>query len=330
MALLLLGQAIGSPRCAGHTPTPMSLPSPSDFPPPAGPVVLAVLFGALLHAAWNALIKSSRDKSLDTALIHSLGSLVALPLLALLGPPPPQAWPFVAASVLLHLGYYTALAGAYRHGDLGLTYPVMRGSAPLLVALGSQALTGEQLSGPAWAGVGTICAGVLMLGLAGWRPGTQAAGSGGHAVALRFALSNAVIIAAYTVVDGLGVRASGLGPGSAPLQTARYVAALFAFDGLAYGLMVLWQRRGRTAESWAYARMRWPLALLGTVASLGSYGIALWAMTRAPVAVVAALRETSVLFAAGISALWLREGFGWRRAAGTLVVVGGVMMLRLG
>lgn len=285
-----------------------------------GPVALAVLFGALLHASWNALIKSSTDKELDTALIHSLGFFVALPLLLFTGLPAVASWPYLLASMGVHIGYYVALAGAYRHGELGLTYPVMRGCAPLLVALSSHALIGESISPMAWAGVAAVCAGVVLLGLS---PASLHASGGHRGKALRFALCNAAIIAVYTLIDGLGVRASG--------DAAAYVAALFLFDGVPYLLLVLWRRgpAGRPA-AWRYMGGRWRIACLGTIASLGSYGIALWAMTRAPVAVVAALRETSVLFAALIGTLWLKERFGLQRALGTGVVVAGVMALRFG
>ncbi|MBS0425865.1 MAG: EamA family transporter [Proteobacteria bacterium] len=285
-----------------------------------GPVALAVLFGALLHASWNALIKSAVDKELDTALIHSIGFFVAFPLLLFSGLPAVASWPYLLASMLVHIGYYVALAGAYRHGELGLTYPVMRGCAPLLVALGSHALIGESISSMAWVGVAGVCAGVVLLGLS---PASLQAADGHRGKALRFALCNAAIIAVYTVIDGLGVRASG--------NAAAYVAALFLFDGVPYLLLVLWRRgrHGRPA-AWRYMGGRWRIACLGTVASLGSYGIALWAMTRAPVAVVAALRETSVLFAALIGTLWLKERFGLQRSLGTGVVVAGVMALRFG
>ena len=116
------------------------------------PVVGAVLVGALLHAGWNALVKSSTDKALDTALIHLLGSVVAIPLVALVGWPPASAWPWLAASLVIHVAYYTALAGAYQHGDLGLTYPLMRGTAPLLVALSATVTLGETLTPLAWIG----------------------------------------------------------------------------------------------------------------------------------------------------------------------------------
>ena len=281
------------------------------------PIMAAVLFGALLHASWNALIKSGTDHQLDTALIHVLGCFVGLALLAVAGLPRAEAWPWLAASLLVHVGYYITLVGAYRHGDLGFAYPIMRGTAPLLVALASGRLLGEHLPAPVWAGVAGIFGGVLLIGLA---RSTHRSGSRRHALA--FALTNAVIIATYTIVDGLGVRASG--------NALQYVALLFLLDGLPYFLIVMWQRRTARASAFAYIGRRWKIALLGSFASLGSYGIALWAMTRAPVASVAALRETSVLFAALIGVLLLGERFRLQRALGTGAIVAGVMALRFG
>ena len=280
-------------------------------------VMLAVLCGALLHAAWNALIKSSGDKAVDTALVHSLAALLATPLMLWVGLPPRGAWPFIAASLVVHVGYYNALVGAYRHGDLGLTYPIMRGCAPLLVALGSTTLIGESPSAVAWLGIVGITAGVALVGLA--HPGQTLH----HRKALAFAFANAAIIAIYTVVDGLGVRTSG--------NALRYVMVLSVLDGITYPLGV-WLRRSAEArtEIARYARGRWPVALLGGGASIGSYAIALWAMTQAPVASVAALRETSVLFAALLGTVLLKERFGLQRAAGTGVIVCGVMALRFG
>ena len=274
-------------------------------------VVGAVLFGALLHASWNALVKSSSDKDLDMAVIHLIGSFLGIPLVALAGWPVAAAWPYIAASVVVHIGYYLALTGAYRHGELGLTYPLMRGVAPLLVALSATFTLGETLSPLAWAGVLCISCGVLVLGL------------NAHALkvpkAVGFALTNAVIIAIYTVIDGLGVRASG--------NALQYVATLFLLDGWPFALL-MFATRGRAVG--IYARHRWPVATLGACASLGSYGIALWAMTRAPVATVAALRETSVLFAVLLGAWFLKEAFTPRRVLGACVIVAGVMALRLG
>ncbi|MFT3665921.1 EamA family transporter [Piscinibacter sp.] len=281
-----------------------------------GAVLAAVLLGALLHASWNALIKSGSDKSLDTALIHGLGIVVALPLVAATGLPARASWPFLGASIVVHLGYYLALVGAYKHGDLGLTYPVMRGLAPPLVALASAAVIGERLGATAWAGVLAVSLGVIAIGLS-----RGIVGGGQRGTALRYALANAAIIALYTIVDGLGVRASG--------NALAYVATLFVFEGMPYLALVLWRRRARMQATLAHVRARWPLALAGTAASFGSYAIALWAMTKAPVALVAALRETSVLFAALLGALWLKEGFGALRLGGTALVLAGVMALRL-
>jgi phosphonate utilization associated putative membrane protein len=281
------------------------------------PVVGAVLFGALLHASWNALIKSGRDLQLDTALIHLLGCGVGAVLVVSVGLPPAAALPWLAASVVIHVGYYITLVGAYRHGELGFAYPIMRGSAPLLVALLSGRLIGEHLPLATWLGVAGISAGVLAIGLT--RSTRLSGGSRGHALA--YALANAAIIASYTIVDGLGVRASG--------NALQYVALLFLVDGAPYFAIVIWQRRAALAPSLAYMRARWPVALLGACASLGAYGITLWAMTQAPVASIAALRETSVLFAALIGVLVLKERFRLQRALGTGAVVIGVMALRL-
>ncbi len=275
------------------------------------PVVLAVLFGAFLHAGWNAQVKSSTDKALDTALINLLASFLAIPLVWWFGWPPVEAWPFIAASIVIHIGYYVALSGAYRHGDLGLTYPLMRGSAPLLVALSASVTLGETLSPMAWIGVVAVCLGVLTLGL------TQHAFDSPRAV--QFALVNAVIIASYTVVDALGVRATG--------SAMPYVATLFLLDGWPFALIVFARRKWAVGP---YIQRRWRVALVGAAASIGSYAVALWAMTQAPVATVAALRETSVLFAALLGVWFLKEVFTLRRAVGTGVIVCGVMALRLG
>jgi phosphonate utilization associated putative membrane protein len=280
------------------------------------PVVAAVLFGALLHASWNALIKAGEDQALDTALIHVLGCGVGAALVVWVGLPRREALPWLAASVVIHIGYYVTLVGAYRHGELGFAYPLMRGTAPLIVALGSGRLIGEHVPFAAWLGVVAISAGVVAIGLT---RSAREAGSRRHA--LGYALANAAIIAAYTTVDGIGVRASG--------NAAQYVALLFLVDGLPYFAIVLWQRREALAPAFAYMRRRWPVALLGSCASLGAYGIALWAMTRAPIASVAALRETSVLFAALIGVVMLKERFRLQRAVGTGAIIAGVMALRL-
>lgn len=279
-------------------------------------LVAFVLTGALLHASWNALVKSSADKALDSALIHALRSVVAWPLLAWVGLPPPEALPFVCASAILHLAYYSALVGAYRHGDLSLGYPIMRGASPLLVAFVSSTALGENLSLPAWIGVLAISTGVLLLAHSG--------GSLTKPKAVGFALLNAGVIALYTLVDALGARTADQHGG----HSLQYIALLFALDGWAYAALVMRKRLWTPALGYARRRLAWSLG--GACASAASYAIALWAMTLAPVAAVAALRETSVLFAAILGALLLGERISRGKILGTLSILGGVLALRLG
>ena len=279
-------------------------------------VTFAVLGAALLHASWNALIKAGRDPLLDTALVALSGTLVALPLTLLVEPPERAAWPYIFATVVVHIGYYVAMAAAYRQGDLSLGYPIMRGVAPLIVALAGGALFGEALSAGGWTGVLLICGGVVSLAFVSRRK-SVAAGKSATAATL-WALAGAAIIATYTLIDATGVRASG--------GTERYVVWLFVFIGLPFGLAVLALKRG---EFLRHAARYWWRGVAGAAMSGLSYGIALWAMTRAPVAVVAALRETSVLFAALIGAWLLKEGSIVPRLAGAAAVLAGLVALRL-
>jgi phosphonate utilization associated putative membrane protein len=274
-------------------------------------VMVAVLFGAMLHASWNVLVKSSSDKTLDTALIHLCCSFIAIPFLLVLGLPPPESWPYLAASVLIHVAYYFALAQAYHHGELGLTYPLMRGVAPLMVAIGSLLfIDGASMSIHGWLGVGLICLGVLVLGFS--------AGLFEHRRAIGIALANSAIIALYTLVDAKGVRESQ--------NAAQYIAALFAFDGWVFALWVLYLRK---KKAFSYVKERWAIALGGAAASVSSYAIALWAMTVAPVAAVAALRETSVLFAVLLGTWFLKEELTPRRLLSIAVIISGAVALRL-
>jgi phosphonate utilization associated putative membrane protein len=281
------------------------------------PVVFAVLFGALLHAGWNVLVKSGGDKSLDVALLAALAGVAALPVLLVVGLPDAASWPWLAASLAIHVGYYLTLGEAYRHGDFGVAYPLMRGSAPCLVALGSGIALGERLSPGQWLGVCAVAVGVALVGL------SRARDALAHRRALAFAFANAAIIACYTVVDARGVRVSGNPLGYAMLH---YVGGALPFP------LLVWLRRGAAGREalLEYARRRWSIGLLGGVASLGSYSIALWAMTVAPVAAVASLRECSVLFGAILGTWLLGERFGARRVLGAAVIVAGAASLRLG
>ena len=275
-------------------------------------VTLAVLGAGLLHAGWNALLKRAKggDPMLDTAAVvvgSAVWSLLALPLAGL---PDPAAWKFMAVSSLIHYAYYVTLSNAYRTGDLSFAYPIMRGTAPLITALLGIVFLSELPSMKLAIGILLICAGIVSIAFVRRERHPPEA--------LHWALANAAIIAAYTLVDGAGVRASG--------RPFAYVSWLLALEGLPYLAWLLW-RRGRAAVTYVARSHR--LALVGGLGSLAAYAIVLWAMTLAPVAAVAALRETSVLFAAVIGAVWLKEGFGVMRLVGAASVVAGIAALKL-
>lgn len=269
---------------------------------------LIILFAALLHATWNAVVKGGSDQSMTTVLVAGSAAVIAVVLLPILPAPARSSWPFIMASTVFQIVYFILIAMTYRVADMSQTYPLMRGTAPLLVGLMSAAV-GPPLTRFAWIGILVICLGIVSMA-AGRRPG-QARG-------ILLALSNAVVIAGYTLIDGAGVRRS-----NAP---AAYTLWIFLLTGtpLAIGMLATrWQPFRR------YAAMHWRFGMLGGCGAVMSYGLALWAMTMAPVAVVAALRETSILFAAAIAAFVLRERVGPSRIAGACFIAVGAIILRL-
>jgi drug/metabolite transporter (DMT)-like permease len=272
------------------------------------PVLLAVLGAALLHAGWNALLKRRGEPLPATLLVLAGSALVALVVLPFLPAPARASWGFIAASGAVHLVYFRLLIESYRAGQVSHTYPLMRGCAPLLVALVNGPLTGDRLSAGQWCAILLICGGVL-----GQSPGAR-----GTRRATVFALLTAGAIAAYTLIDGQGVRRSG-----AP---AAYTLWIFLLTG---ALVCAGTVRGRLPALAAYARANPLVAPLGGLASVGAYVIALWAMTRAPVAAVAALRETSILFATAIAAFILREPVGRRRLASVALIACGAIAMPL-
>ena len=271
------------------------------------PVTLAVLGAALLHAAWNALVKSSDDKLLDVTVIGLGAAACAIVVAPWVAFPARESWPWMAASAAVHILYFLCVAGAYRWGELSYSYPLMRGGGPMLVALAGFAAFGEVLPPMETLGVALICAGILAF----------ASGRHDHRATL-YALANAVVIAAYTLIDAQGARASG-----APVG---YTLWFFVLSGLAIGAVVL-AMRGRALPD--YLRRNWARATLGGGLSAVSYAVALWAMTLAPVALVAVLRETSVIFGAVIAALFLNEKMTRRRLAATGAVMAGLIALRI-
>lgn len=275
-------------------------------------VLAVVLFAALLHAAWNALLKT-RNAGADAVTAVSAGAgLLCAPALLALPTPDPASWPFIGASVLLHLVYFSLLLATYRDADFSHAYPLMRGFAPLLVALANGALFEEQLRPGQWLAVGLVGAGGAALSFgAGWRAGA------GRATTL--ALLTAGVIAAYTLVDGLGARRAGT-------SSAAYTAWMFVLTGIVMSALA-WRRAG---PAFPASLVRSPgLVFGGGAASVASYGLALWAMTQAPVAVVAALRETSIVFAVAIAMLVLRERPAPARLAGAGLIALGAVAVRL-
>ncbi|GGW81588.1 EamA family transporter [Streptomyces griseoloalbus] len=275
-------------------------------------VTAAVLLAAVTHAGWNAIAHRITDKLAGFALISGGGLLIGLVMVPFVPFPAAGAWPYLGCSAALHIAYYALLMKSYRLGDFGQAYPIARGSAPLVVTVLAAVFAHEVPDRWAAAGIALSCAGltgVALWGLRGHRPDWAAIGA---------ALATGLTIAAYTVVDGLGVRASGSSLG--------YIAWLMAVQGTVIPAYALWRRRAG-----ALLRPHAGLGLLGAALSVAAYALVLWAQTRADLAPVAALRESSVIVGAAIGALFFRERFGAPRiAAAGLLVVGIGLMLRAG
>ncbi len=276
-------------------------------------VFAAVLLAAACHAAWNALIKVGLDPLFTTTLIAVGAAAVSLACLPLAGMPAPPAWPWLAASAIIHLLYFAALIESYRSGDLGQVYPLARGSAPLMTAIASAAFLGEHLSVLGWSGIVTLAAGVLLLSAHGGRDIVKL-----DRRAVGFALLTAVTICAYSVTDGIGARLS--------LNPAAYVLWLFVANAIALVPYALWRDVSGTAVA---MRRFWLRGVAGGAMQALSYGIVLWAMTLAPIALVASLRESSVLFGAIVAVLVLKEPLRAARVAAAVLIVCGLTLIRL-
>ncbi|HEX5779130.1 MAG TPA: DMT family transporter [Xanthobacteraceae bacterium] len=277
-----------------------------------GTVLAAVLVGALIHASWNALIKAQADKFAAATLVAIGAGVISLPIIAWLPAPPPAAWPYIAASSIIHVGYFALVGLAYRTADLGVAYPLTRGTAPPLTALFAFLIVGEALGLNQWLAIVVIAAGILTLsGDAILRGGL----TGATALA---AFANAGVIVVYTLVDGLGARAAGSG--------LIYVTWMNVGTAVLLAVLLLAMRGRRFVTE---ARTNWMFGLGAGALALTSYAIALWAMTLAPIGLVAALRETSVLFAAILGTIFFGEPFSARRWLALLLIVAGIIALRL-
>ena len=276
------------------------------------PIVLfMVLIAAVLHASWNALVKVGGDALVRLGLVNLTAALCALPFLFFVSVPALESWPYLIASTVVHQFYYLFLILSYRVGDLSHVYPIARGSAPLLVAVGAYALAGETLNFQGMLAVALICTAILSLAFhGGWREGI------GKPVC--FALCTGVTIAAYTLCDGLGGRASG--------DVFGYIVYLFTIDAVPIVLFTVILRRRVLAKT---LRASWRPGLAGGALAFGAYGLVIWAMSLTPMTYVSALRETSVIVAALIGTRLLKEPFGSRRITAASLVAGGVVLLQL-
>ncbi len=273
--------------------------------------MFAVLFAALLHAAWNAFIKSGENKLVETVILVTGAGVASAAILPFVPLPAEPSRPYLAASVAIHCLYFYLVALTYRTGDLSLAYPIMRGTAPLITSVLTVAVIGEQIGRGGWLGILLLCGGIIWLAQDGLKS------TRGQRRSLAFGLLNSIVIVGYTIVDGLGARASE--------NAWSYVLWMFflnMFPLLAIGLM-------SNAGAVLSTQVRgWVKGGIGGVCSLCAYGLALWAMTQAPIAMVAALRETSVLFGTVLGALILKERFGYTRWLATILITAGAVALK--
>jgi uncharacterized membrane protein len=272
----------------------------------------------VLHASWNALVKSGGDPYLRLAIVNLTHTIAVLPLLPFVGFPAAAAWPWLIASVLLHLAYYFLLAAGYRVGDLSHVYPIARGVAPPLVAVGAVLVAGEVLSLTGSLAVLLVCLGIWIIAVRRSAEPPHAGAALTQGRPLLLALGTGTAIAGYTIADGMGGRASG--------DVLAYIVWLFLLDGWPFALLVV-MKRGTRALALTLPKA-WKPAVGGGIMSVVAYGMVIWAMSAAPMAYVSALRETSVLLAAAIGTLLLGEPFGRRRILAAGLVVIGVAILQ--
>jgi drug/metabolite transporter (DMT)-like permease len=272
-------------------------------------VFATVLCAALLHASWNAIVKAAGDKLLSTIMVTACAAALSAVLLPFLPTPAAASWAYAAASAVFQIVYFLLVARTYQVADMSQAYPLMRGTAPLIVAVVSVLRLGDVLTPIAWTGIVAICLGIFSIAL-----GSRVRNRRG----IYLALLNALVIAGYTLIDGTGVRRSG-----AP---AAYTLWVFLLTGIP---LAVWATAAHRSVFTAYFVRYWRLGVAGGVGTTASYGLALWAMTVAPVAIVAALRETSILFGTLIAGFVLREHVGPRRLISACIIACGAVILRL-
>jgi drug/metabolite transporter (DMT)-like permease len=275
-------------------------------------VTALLLLAALVHASWNAFIKGARDPVAMATLIYGTEAAVMVPALFIVGPLPQSLWLLMTVHVLLHIVYKIVLIQMYLHGDLSQVYPVARGVAPLLVTLLAIPAAGEVPNAISLAGIGLICVGLLSFALERSHIG-QARGK-----PLMLAATAGIVLSAYTVIDGLGVRTEG--------AAFAYVAWLFVLDG---ATMIVIARIWRGERLYSALLDRWKTGVALGVISTINFCIVLWALSFAAMGPVAAIRETSVVFAALIGAIFMGESFGIRRICASILIAAGIFVMNL-
>ena len=275
-------------------------------------VFFAIIAAALMHASWNLLVKLRLDRFLSLFLLQTLMGFMGLAMLVFFAWPSHASLPYALVSGLLHTGYNIFLARSYRHGDLSQVYPIARGTAPLLTLIATWLVAHDTISAQTVFGIGVLVAGIWLVAVG--KVGSLKLDQ----TTLLFAFGTSAFIAAYTVVDGLGGRASGAASG--------YTAVVFILDAIFLCIAAVYTRGPRVFRDVAPF---WKSGLVGAALSAGAYWIVIWAMTKVSIASVAALRETSILFVILMSARFLKEDMGWIRIVGGALVVAGAIALRL-
>jgi len=275
-------------------------------------IMAAVLAGALLHAIWNVFVRAASDKFLNTVLIVAGAGAFTACWLPFAPVPSVESWPYLAASVLIHMAYFSLVALSYRDADLSFVYPLMRGSAPALSAVVVAFLVHESPSPIGWIGVLLVSGGILLLAGDSWRAGSL------RLSPTLVALANGGVIVTYTLVDGVGVRLSGH-----PFSYTGWMFFLTAFPLLIASFAQQGRKTARTI------RLSWGKGLVGGACTLSSYALALWAMTHVQIALVAALRETSVVFGTLIAAGFLREHVSPMRYLSISIITAGAIAIKV-
>ena len=271
-----------------------------------------VLLAALLHASWNAMAKSGGEPQYSIASYRLISAICCLPLLFLFAIPLVESWPMIFASVVIHTAYYVTLSKSYKAGDLSQMYPLFRGLAPVLVVLGAALLAGELLSLGSMIGIGLVSLGLMSLTFAGGKLGKMSP------IAMRWGLATSVLIAAYTVADGMGVRVAG--------NPFSYIIWLFLLEPIPIGIWLL----ARDRAGWiGYMQSKPVKVSAGAIAAATAYGLVIYAMGVAPMGLVSSLRETSVIFAALIGTLLFHEPFGRQRIIAAILACIGVVLIKL-